>query len=68
MPTLLIRPDADNGVFPSQAAEIFDAVAATDKQFLSMPGRHYFENAGQRDDGADTLVAWLRARGSTPAS
>ena len=29
LPTLLIQPDADNGVFPSQAVEIFEAVAST---------------------------------------
>ncbi len=31
IPTLLVQPDADNGVFPSQAAAIFDTIAAADK-------------------------------------
>ena len=33
---------ADNGVFPSQAAELFDAIAAADKQFETVAGDHYF--------------------------
>jgi len=67
LPTLLVQPDADNGVFPSQAAEIFDAIAATDKQFLTMPGRHYFEDSPKhREDVADTVAAWLHDHGSSP--
>jgi hypothetical protein len=61
--TLLIQPSADNGVFPSQAQQIFDAVAATDKQCETMAGDHYFlEPAGARDDVADLIAAWIAAR------
>ena len=68
LPTLLIQPDADNGVFPSQAAEIFDAIAAADKRLVDMPGRHYFEDsATHRGDVADTIAAWLEDHGSSPA-
>ena len=42
LPTLLVQPDADNGVFPSQAVEIFEAIAASDKEMVTMPGDHYF--------------------------
>ena len=42
LPTLLVQPDADNGVFPSQAEEIFAGIAATDKEFVTLPGDHYF--------------------------
>ena len=60
LPTLLIQPDADNGVFPSQAVEIFDAVASPDKEMVTMPGDHYFLTpAGARDDVADVIAAWV---------
>ena len=66
LPTLLIQPDADNGVFPSQAQEIFDAIAATDKEFVTMPGDHYFsEEPEHRPAVADRIVEWLAARGVT---
>ncbi len=65
LPTLLVQADADNGVFPSQAAEIFAAVAATDKQMLTLPGRHYFEDRpGARDEVADAIAAWLGEHGT----
>lgn len=67
LPTLLVQPDADNGVFPSQAQEIFDAIAATDKEFVTMPGDHYFsEEPEHRPAVADRIVEWLAARGVTP--
>ena len=66
LPTLLVQPDADNGVFPSQAQEIFDAIAATDKEFVTMPGDHYFsEEPEHRPAVADRIVEWLAARGVT---
>lgn len=62
VPTLLIQPDADNGVFPSDATAIFDSIAATDKQMLTLPGDHYFlEPAGARDQVADAITDWVNA-------
>lgn len=63
VPTLLIQPDADCGVFPSDAAAIFGAIAAADKQFVTLPGDHYFlEPDGARDTVADAIAEWVRAR------
>jgi pimeloyl-ACP methyl ester carboxylesterase len=64
LPTLLVQPSADNGVFPSQAQEIFDAVAADDKQMKTIAGDHYFqEPAGARDEVADLIATWVGERG-----
>lgn len=68
LPTLLVQPDADNGVFPSQAAEIFDEIAAPDKTFATMPGDHYFErSSAEREAVADLIADWLTARRAEPA-
>lgn len=62
VPTLLIQASADTGVFPAQAVELFNAVAATDKQLVTIPGDHYFQQpAGARDDVADVIAAWVAA-------
>jgi pimeloyl-ACP methyl ester carboxylesterase len=63
VPTLLIQASADNGVFPSQAVEIFDAVGAADKQMLTLPGDHYFQrDPAERAAVADAIAAWVAAR------
>ena len=63
IPTLLIHADADSGVFPSQAQEIYEGIAAADKEFVTMAGDHYFvEPAGARDQVADLVADWTRAR------
>ena len=63
LPTLLVQPDADNGVFPSQAAEIFEDVAAKDKTFVTMPGDHYFSRSlSEREAVADLIADWLTSR------
>jgi hypothetical protein len=63
LPTLLVQPSADNGVFPSQAQEIFDAVAAGDKQMKTLTGDHYFQQPdGARDEVADLITAWVDER------
>ena len=63
IPTLLIQPDADAGVFPGDATQIFDAVASSDKELVSLAGDHYFlEPAGARDAVADTVAAWVLGR------
>lgn len=63
LPTLVIQPDADNGVFPAQAEEIFAGIASTDKEYVTLPGDHYFvEPAPARDHVADVITEWIAAR------
>ena len=63
VPTLLVQPSADNGVFPSQAQEIFDGIAAKDKQFETIVGDHYFQQPeGARAVVADLIAAWVGER------
>ncbi|MDH3680906.1 MAG: alpha/beta hydrolase [Acidimicrobiia bacterium] len=63
IPTLLIEASADSGVFPSDARTILDAVAATDKTAITLPGDHYFlQPDDARERVADTIVDWVRAR------
>jgi hypothetical protein len=50
-------------VFPSQATEIFEGIAAADKQLETVAGDHYFlEPSGARDTVADLVAAWVAAR------
>jgi pimeloyl-ACP methyl ester carboxylesterase len=59
VPTLVMNAEGDSGVFPSDAATMFDAVAAADKERSSLPGDHYFLTPdGARVDVADLLVEW----------
>ena len=68
IPTLLVQPDADNGVFPTQAEAIFGAIAAPDKELVTMPGDHYFAgDPSQRPAVADRIVGWLADRGVKPS-
>ncbi|WP_028658695.1 alpha/beta hydrolase [Nocardioides insulae] len=63
VPALVINPDGDTGVFPSDAARINDAIASTDKTRIDLPGDHYFlEPTGARDKVADEVAAWIKAR------
>jgi hypothetical protein len=63
VPTLVMNPTGDTGVFPSDAGRIYDAIASTDKSRVDLPGDHYFlEPAGARDAVADEIVGWIRER------
>jgi hypothetical protein len=63
LPALVIQPTQDTGVFPSDAAAIFEALAASDKHRLDLEGDHYFrEPSGARDRVADVIVEWVSAR------
>ena len=42
LPAFVIQPTMDTGVFPSDAAAIFAALASADKQRTELPGDHYF--------------------------
>jgi pimeloyl-ACP methyl ester carboxylesterase len=64
VPSLVVQSDADQGCFPSDATAIFEAVAAEDKSLSWLPGDHYFTGPGGRDEVADLILEWLRARGA----
>ena len=49
--------------FPSQADEIFAAVASADKEYVTLPGDHYFvEPAPTAYQVADVVADWVNAR------
>ena len=63
IPSLVIQSMADTGVFPSDARQIFKAVASTDKTLEFVPGAHYFEDSDEsRERVADVMTAWIAAR------
>lgn len=63
VPTLVVNPEGDTGVFPSDAERIFAAIGSSDKKRVDMPGDHYFaEPANARDDVADVVVDWVSSR------
>jgi hypothetical protein len=62
LPALVVSATGDTGVFRSDAAGIFDALASVDKQLIELPGDHYFRGpAGERDAVADLLAEWVGA-------
>lgn len=63
LPTLVVQPDADTGVFASDAQALLDGATSTDKELVTVPGDHYFvEPVDARDVVADTLADWLASR------
>jgi hypothetical protein len=63
VPALVINPDGDTGVFPSDATRISDAIASTDKTRIDLSGDHYFlQPGGARDKVADEIASWISAR------
>ncbi len=63
VPSIVINADADTGVFPSDAARIFDAVGSTDKQLVEVSGDHYLlEPADARPDTAELIADWVASR------
>ena len=62
VPSLVIDADADSGVFPSDTDAIFAAIAAPDKQRMTLPGDHYFQDPPEaRDVLAGEIAAWVTA-------
>lgn len=59
VPTLVLNANRDTGVFPSDAAAIFDTLGATDKQAHEFDTDHYFATPGARDAAADLIDAWI---------
>lgn len=63
VPALVINPDGDTGVFPSDANRIFEAIRSADKTRHDLAGDHYFlKPEGARDVLADLIASWVRAR------
>jgi pimeloyl-ACP methyl ester carboxylesterase len=59
-PALIIQSDADTGVFPRDAYEIYDSLASTDKRLEMVEGDHYLvEPSDARDKTADIIARWL---------
>jgi esterase/lipase len=61
-PALVINAERDTGVFPSDAARIYDGLAATDRTAVSIDADHYFTTPGTRDEQADVIADWIGAR------
>jgi esterase/lipase len=60
---LVVQAAGDAGVFPSDAQAIFDGLAATDKQLVTLPGDHYFRGRdGERERLADLIAEWVEER------
>ncbi|MFC5997021.1 hypothetical protein ACFQE5_22680 [Pseudonocardia hispaniensis] len=63
IPAIVINPDGDAGVFPSDADRLYEAIAGDDKKRVDLPGDHYFlEPAGARDQVADVIAEWVISR------
>jgi len=67
VPSLVLYYRGDNGIFPSDARAVYEALAAADKQLASAPGDHYgFAVGTQERTGAPQalarVVTWLRER------
>lgn len=63
LPSLVIQSDADTGVFPSDAKEIFDGLGAQDKRLEMVAGDHYLlEPMDARERVADMIADWLGGR------
>jgi alpha-beta hydrolase superfamily lysophospholipase len=68
-PTLMVHAGRDKEIYPTEAREMFAALAADDKTFVDLPeARHYFEpdfgqtEAPQVEALLDTVVPWIRDR------
>ncbi|RKF21757.1 alpha/beta hydrolase [Altericroceibacterium spongiae] len=58
-PALVIYANHDQGVFPSHAQAIYEALGSADKRLISLDGAHYFEELGSRAELANLLANWL---------
>ena len=67
VPTLVVSYTGDNAIFPADARAAFDALGATDKQLVTVPGDHYgFAVGTQERSGAPLalkqITNWLEDR------
>jgi hypothetical protein len=60
LPAIVVEAKADSGVFPSDTAAMYEALASTDKQVATVAGDHYFRQPDDaRDEVADLLAGWV---------
>ena len=63
LPALVLQSTADVGVFPSDAAAIYEALGSADTELQWMGGDHYLESpARAREEAAERIGAWVAAR------
>ena len=62
VPSLLVQSLGDAGIFPSDAHTMFEAIGAKDRSMELVPGDHYFQHDGNRDEIADLLAGWVKER------
>jgi pimeloyl-ACP methyl ester carboxylesterase len=63
IPALVIQSRADQGVFLSDAAKMFEAVGSKDKTVELIPGNHYLEDGPDyRHRAAQIIADWLKTR------
>lgn len=63
LPALVVQSMGDMGVFPSDAHQIFNALAGSDKKLELVSGAHYFEDGDEKRHAvADLMVDWIKAR------
>jgi len=63
VPSIVIQSRGDQGVYPSDAQSIYDALSSSDKQLEMIPGDHYLLTPdGARDGVADLIADWMRTR------
>ena len=63
VPSLVIQSDADTGVFPGDAEQIYRCLASVDKTLEMVPGDHYLtEPEGAREQVTGRIVEWLSDR------
>src|SRR3954452_3484979 len=59
VPSLVVQSTGDQGVFPSDAREIFRCLGAQDKRLEFVRGAHYFEGDGEAlSDVIELIAAW----------
>jgi acetyl esterase/lipase len=64
LPSLVVQATADACVYESDARGLFAALGAADKTLEFIRADHYLQQpAGARDEAADLIAAWVRARG-----
>jgi pimeloyl-ACP methyl ester carboxylesterase len=61
-PSLVVQSNDDQGCYPSDAKAIFEALAAEDKTQVTIRGDHYLQRPGARDEAADIISDWVKAR------
>jgi hypothetical protein len=75
VPALVVYPDADSDIFPSEQREIFERCGASDKTYVELEhADHYLNPAGEegarlsdpRERLIDVIVPWLAARLGDP--